>query len=117
MSIEATLKSLLGPLVGNRVHPDVTPDSPTFPLIVYQQVGGQVAEYLEGKVGDKDHARMQIVVWAKTRIEASAIARQVRVALVEGTTVATTYGAPVSLYEEALKLYGNRTDYGLWYTP
>lgn len=117
MSIEATLKTTLGPLVGGRVHPDVTPDMPVFPLIVYQQVGGQVAEFLEGKVADKDHARMQVVVWAKTRLEASSIARQARIALVEGATKATTYGAPVSLYEEDLKLYGARTDYGVWYTP
>lgn len=117
MSIEATLRTVLGPLASNRVYPDVTPDSPVFPLIVYQQVGGQVAEFLEGTIADKDHARMQVVVWAKTRLEASAIARAARVALVEGATKATTYGAPVSLYEEELKLYGNRTDYGIWYTP
>lgn len=117
MSIEADLKAVLGPLVGGRVYPDVNPDNPVFPLIVYQQVGGDAVEYLEGAVADKDHARMQIVVWSKSRLEASSIARAARLIIVEGSLKGTTYGAPVSLHEEALKLYGARTDYGLWYAP
>lgn len=117
MSIEADIRTALGSLVSNRVYPDVTPDSPVFPLIVYQQVGGDVAEYLEAKVADKSHARMQVLVWSKTRLEASEIAHDARVALVEGSLKATTYGAPVSLYEPELKLYGSRTDFGVWYTP
>jgi hypothetical protein len=40
MSIEATLKTPLGPLVSGRCTPDTIPDNPVFPLIVYQQVGG-----------------------------------------------------------------------------
>lgn len=117
MSLEAQLVAVLGPLVSGRVYPDTPPDAPTFPCIVYQQVGGQAVEYLEGKVADQDHARVQVVVWAKTRLQASQIARQARVALVEGSLKATTYGAPVSLYEEALKLYGARTDFSIWYAP
>lgn len=118
MSMEITLKTLLGALVGNRAYPDITPDNPVFPLIVYQQVGGVAQEFLEQKMMSKDHARMQIAVWAKTRLEASSIARLARVAIIEGgVLVASTYAAPVSLYDDTLKLYGNRTDYGIWYTP
>jgi len=117
MSLESDLRALLGPLVSNRVYPDATPDNPTFPLIVYQQVGGEVVEFIEGKIADKDHARMRVHVWAKTRLQASAIARKARIAIVEGAMKGTTYGAPVSLIEEMLKIYGNRTDYGIWYTP
>jgi hypothetical protein len=117
MSLESDLRTLLGPFVSNRVYPDVTPDDPQLPLIVYQQVGGDVVEFLEGEVGDKDHARMRIHVWAKTRLQATAIARQVRLAIVRGPLKGTTYGAAVSLHEDMLKNYGNRTDYGIWYTP
>lgn len=117
MSLESDLRSLLGPLVSNRVYPDATPDNPTSPLIVYQQVGGDVVEFLEGKVADKDHARVRVHVWAKTRLQASQIARQARVLIVEGSLKGTTYSAPVSLHEEMLKLYGNRTDFGIWYSP
>ena len=117
MSLEASLFSLLGPLVGGRCYPDVPPDPATFPLIVYQQVGGQAVEYIDQTMADKDNARMQVMVWAKTRVEASGIARQAREAIIGSAVQAKTLSAPVSLYDQDLKLYGSRTDYGLWYTP
>lgn len=117
MSLEATLYTLLGPLVGGRCYPDVSPDSATFPLIVYQQVGGQAVDFIEGKLPDKDNARVQVHVWAKTRLEASQIAHSARVALVEGSAKANTLGAAVSLYESAMKLYGARQDFSVWYAP
>jgi len=116
VGIEATLKTTLSSLVGGRVYPDTPPDNPVFPLIVYQQVGGQAFEFLEGTLPDKDNARMQVVVWAKTRVEASSIARAARSALTTGLT-AVSLAAPVSLYEETLKLYGSRTDFSIWYAP
>jgi len=116
VSIEASIKSTLGSLVGNRVYPDVPPDNPTFPLIVYQQVGGDVLNPLEGSDPNKDNARMQVVVWSKTRLEASSIARSARIALTS-TLSASMLGAPVSLHEDTLKLYGSRADYSLWFTP
>lgn len=117
MSLESDIKTLLGSLASGRVYPDTMPDKPEFPCIVYQQVGGAVAEFLEGKVANKDNARLQIMVWSKSRLEASSIARAARVLIVEGSLKGTTFAAPVSLYEEPLKLYGNRTDYSIWHTP
>lgn len=118
MSIEASLYTLLGSLVGGRCWPDVMPDgNTTFPFIVYQQVGGVAMEYMDQTLLDKDHARIQVLVWSKTRLEASSIARSAREALLGSSLAVETYGAPVSEYDEALKLYGSRTDYGIWYTP
>lgn len=117
MSLEATLKTLLGPLVGDRVHPDITPDNPVFPLIVYQQVGGQATEYADKALPDHDHARMQLVVWSRTRLEATTLARAARATIIGSDLVAKTFAAPVSLYDETLKLYGSRTDYGIWCLP
>lgn len=117
MSLEADLKAALAGVAGGRVYPDAPRDNPTYPLVIYQQVGGAVLNPLECVVPDKDHARVQVWVWAKTRLEASTISRQVRVALVQGSLKAYAYAAPVSDYNEALKLYGARCDYGIWYTP
>ena len=50
MSLEATLKTLLGPLVGGRCYPDTAPDGAAFPLIIYQQVGGEAVEFLDQTV-------------------------------------------------------------------
>lgn len=116
MGLEASLKAALDALVGGRVYPDTTPDNPTFPLIVYQQVGGDAINFLEGGLPDLDNARVMLHVWAKSRVETSTIARQARAALTTNLA-ATTQGAPTSLYNEPLKAYGSRSFYGIWYAP
>lgn len=116
MSIEPELYSLLNTLAGGHVYPDATPDDPVFPCIVYQQVGGEAYEYLERKLPDHEHSRIQISVWALTRDEVGPIARSVRKAIIENKnfSAAETYGSPAWLYEEALGLYGSRQDFGIW---
>lgn len=117
MSVETIIRDTLTALVGGRVHPDVTPPTPMFPCIVYQQVGGEAFDYLEGKVPDKANARIQVWVWSRSRMECSEIARSARLLLVEGAIKARTLGAPVSDYNEPMKLYGCRCDYSIWHLP
>jgi hypothetical protein len=116
MGLEASIKTALAAVAGGRTHPDVPPDNPTFPLNVYQQVGGAVLNPLEGGDPNQDNARVQIVTWAKTRLEAASVARAVRLAMSSALN-ATLLGAPVSVYDETTKLYGARADYSVWYTP
>lgn len=116
MGIEASIKTTLAAIAGGRTYPDVPPDNPTFPLNIYQQVGGSVINPLEGGDPNKDNARIQIVTWSKTRLEASSVARQVRLAM-SSSLNAILLGAPVSIYDEMTKLYGSRADYSCWYTP
>lgn len=116
MTFEEKLVGLLGPLVSFRVYPDVTPDKPEFPLIVYQGVGGQAQWYVEGKRREKRHVRVQVCVWAKTRMEANAVADRVANAICESDFSAKEpYGESVALYEEAIKKYGARQDFGIWH--
>jgi hypothetical protein len=117
MSLEATMQAALGSLCSGRVYPDRPPDVPTLPFIVYQEIGGQSVEFMEGTLGAKDYARVQVVVWSKTRLEASSIARQAQALMVEGATKASTLTKGVALYDQATKYRGNRTDYWLLYTP
>jgi hypothetical protein len=116
VAIEASIKTALAAIAGGRTYPDTPTDSPTFPLNIYQQVGGSVINPLDGADPNKDNARIQIVTWAKTRLEATSVARQVRVAMTS-TLNATLLGAPVSIYDEMTKNYGSRADYSVWYTP
>lgn len=116
MGIEASIKTALSGVASGRTYPDVTPDNPTFPLNVYQQVGGEVINPLDSSDPNKDNARIQVVTWAKTRLEASSVSRQVRVQLVDQLD-AILLAAPVSIYDDVLKLYGARADYSVWYTP
>lgn len=116
MGLEASIKTALASVAGGRTYPDVPPDAPTFPLNVYQQVGGAVLNPLEGGDPNKDNARVQVVTWARTRLEASSVAREVRLAM-SAALNATLLGAPVSVYDETTKLYGARADYSVWYAP
>lgn len=117
MSLESTLFTLLSPIASGRAYPDVTPDSPVFPLLTYQQVGGRAFEYLSQTIPDKEHARIQINVWARTRLEASSMARAARAAIIGHTWAAQTYGAPVWDFNSVMKIYGCRQDFGIWYAP
>lgn len=117
MTVESELFSLLRTLVSDRCYPDVTPDAPVFPLIVYQGAGGKAYDYLERKLPDCEHYRVQVNCWAKSRSAASALALLVRQQIIEQGTAfksAETMGQAVSLYEEALRLYGTRQDFGIW---
>lgn len=116
MSIEASIKAALAAVAGGRTYPDTVPDAPTFPLNIYQQVGGAVLNPIEGGDPGKDNARIQIVTWAKTRLEATSVARQVRLAM-SSSLNATLMGAAVSMYDETTKNYGARADYSVWYAP
>jgi hypothetical protein len=80
-------------------------------------VGGQAIDYVSKAIPDHDHARVQVWVWSKARLQASQIARQARAAIIGSALAAQTYGAPVSEHLEELKLYGSRTDFGVWYQP
>jgi hypothetical protein len=119
VGIEASIKTALASIAGGRVYPDTTDGVPTplvYPLVIYQQVGGDVINPLECTDPNLDNARIQVWVWSKTRLEASSVMRQVRVALT-GSLKAFALGAPVSDYVEELKNYGSRMDFSIWYAP
>lgn len=113
--MEAQLKEALSGLVDGRVYPLVSPDNPTFPFIVYQQIGGDAYIYLEQKLPQHRHARMQVIVWSETFPEAVALARKIEQNIVEKMSSSTPIGAFSALYNESLEIYGARQDFGIWY--
>ena len=117
MSLETDIVALLGPLVGGRCYSDESPDGAALPFIVYQGVGGQVVEFMEQAIGSEENIRLQVVVWSRTRLEANAIIRQARAAIIGSTMQVSTLGAAAWLSNEPLKLRGARQDFSIWYTP
>jgi hypothetical protein len=115
VSIEETLQKLLGPLVEGRFYPDVVPEDAKFPAITYHQVGGRAGWYVDRTMPSHKHGRFQINVWAKSRLEASQLARQVENTICASTLIAEPNGAATSLYEQLLALYGTRQDFGIWF--
>lgn len=114
MSAEATIHALLSSLVSSRVYPDIAPAGAALPRIVYQQVGGASPIYIEGTLPDRENARMQIVCWTATRLQAVALAKQVEELICASDLQATPLGARVSVYEEDTNTYGARQDFSVW---
>lgn len=115
MSVEADIRATFANLVDGRLYPDTAPDVPVFPYITYQQVGGNSRWFTEKAKPSHKHARLQFNVWARTRDAANRIARQIEDRFMTGPFDAEPYGEFVALYEEKLKLYGTRQDFGVWF--
>lgn len=116
--MEKELHSLLSDLVGGRCYPDVTPESPEFPCIVYQVVGGNVPTHLERKLPDCEYFRVQVSCWSRRVSEARSLAAQVLEEIVEngkGFKAAAPLGQAIGIYESVLKLHGTRQDFGIWF--
>lgn len=80
-------------LVGQRIYADVMPDSPTYPSVTYQKTGGSSdMGALTNPTGAK--ALMQVSVWSKSRAEATAVVKQVKLAI-ERMRKITIGGVPV----------------------
>lgn len=117
MALEADLYALLAPLVAGRVYPDVGPNNAVAPYATYQQIGGEVINYLGREAPDKRHARMQLNVWCASRAQAMALMRQVEDALRMATAfIAAPIGAAIAVKDEGDPLYGAMQDYSIWHT-
>ena len=77
MTVEADIFNALKGLVSNRVYPDLN-DAPTVttPYIVYQEISGEVVNFMESAVASKKNGRFQIACWATTRAASKALALQ-----------------------------------------
>lgn len=116
MSVESNIVTALTSLVGGRIYPDVAPLDAAKPYITYQQVGGQVVNFLESIAPGKRNGRFQINVWAETRAQAADLSRQAEVILIEAPALlATPQAAATALYEPDTKLYGTLQFFSIWF--
>ncbi|MFM0315963.1 DUF3168 domain-containing protein [Paraburkholderia nemoris] len=113
-SIDTIVRTSLDPLVDERVFPDVAPPKTVRPYITYQGVGGQDETSFDG-ANEQQNSRVQVNVWADTRVECTAVMQQVRQALTAAPVLGTPIGAPVSGYEEDTHYYGSRLDFSIWF--
>lgn len=111
--IEATLVTALSAIVA-RVYPDIAETGTALPYVTYQQVGGTPVNYLAGVGSDKKNARIQINVWATTRIEAMTLIRQVEDAMVASPLYGLIEGGAQARYDEETKTRGATQDFSFW---
>lgn len=105
-----------------RIYPNFIPQSPTFPLIVYQRISGFRDQTLSGPSG-KAHPRFQIEAWASTYTATKSLANAIREALDGETFVSGTVTIGSCLiqserdaYEPDVKCHRTIMDFNLWHT-
>jgi hypothetical protein len=114
---ETDFMAVLNPLVANEVYWDTTPDGygNAAPFILLQQVGGKAGWYVDQSQPGMLHARIQVFTWSHDRLVTAPLARLIEKTIAASAFVAEPYGAPVSQHQAALKLFGSRQDFGIWY--
>jgi hypothetical protein len=112
--IEQAVYDRLKVLCAGRVYPDVAKPETQRPYITYQQVGGEVVQFIGPDLPSKLNARIMIKVWADDRLTASDLARDVEDLMLTSSLQATAIGSFVSDYEIETGLYGTRQDFSCW---
>lgn len=116
MSFESTLVALINPLLIGGAHPDTAPIGTKKPYAVYQQVGGDVINPLNGSVPGLRHARVQIIVWATKRTEATSIMNAIEDSLRPSPMQARPIGALIARMDEQSELRGAMQDFEFWHS-
>lgn len=116
MTMEADLSMLLRGICP-RVFGDFAEGGTATPYITWQGIGGESFYTLSNKPIDKRNTLMQVSVWARSRIEATTMARSVEAAIAQSPSfVAKPAGEPVSMYESDTKLFGAIQRFEIWHT-
>ncbi|CAB3795509.1 DUF3168 domain-containing protein [Pararobbsia alpina] len=115
MTAEAIVYAALETLANGQVFPDVAPAKTPAPWITYQAVGGQAFNTVDGETPALRNARMQISVYATTRLGAALIMEQAFQALVNPAVKAVPIGGPVSGFEKDTLLYASTLDFSITY--
>lgn len=116
MTIEASLKTSIGELCGGRAYADTAAATTPKPFVTFQQVGGRWMEFLEGGPAQKRNARIQVNVWAASRVEANALMRSIEDMLASDPYFAIPQGSLIARYEDTTRTFGAQQDFSIWWT-
>lgn len=113
-TLDVLVRNALSQPLADNVFPDVAPKGTKRPYGTYQRVGGEPSNTFDG-LSTTRNARVQVNVWADTRIAATTTMDASMVVLCSDPINASPIGEPVNVYEEDTKLYGSRLDFSIWY--
>ena len=116
MTLEEKLVALIRPICA-RVKPDFAPVNTERPYVTYQQVGGEVIDFVDNTVPTIENGEIQINVWANTRSDAKSLIKQIEAELIRTVEVqARPLSASVSDFDADMEIYGSRQDFSIWST-
>lgn len=114
MTIEELVWQALGDLAGGRIFPDFAPADTPLPFITYQAVGGKPINFLGGEKPGLTNSRVQVNVWSKSRLEASALGAAVEDAIREAAALQPeVLTGRVATFDEQTQYRGTMQDFSL----
>ncbi len=113
MSMESQVHAALTGLIPGRVYPDFAPENTERPFITYQAVGGDPINFLDSAtIPNKEKSRVQISVWADSRLDATALGKSVEDAMRAAATMQTEVATGrVATFDETTGYRGTRQDF------
>jgi hypothetical protein len=116
MSFESDFRDTIKSLVSDRVYPYPAPQGSPLPYVVFEQVGGEALGFVNPELVPMKHARMQVRVWAASRIVAAPLARSIEDELVLATAFqCEAVGAPSAEFDDELNRHGTIQDFYCWF--
>lgn len=114
MTPEQAVRDTILSLVSGGVYFDTARLDKGLPVAIVSRLGGIAVNFLEAAKPSKRHLMYQINVFAKSRLEADSIGRQIQDALVANLD-AYVEGEMASTYDEPSNLSGTRQDFSIWF--
>ncbi len=112
MSMESQVFNALTGLVAGRVYPDFAPEGVARPYITYQAVGGAPINFLDSAtIPNKEKARVQISVWADTRLDATVLGKSVENTMRAAAMQVEVATGRVATFDETTSYRGTRQDF------
>ena len=114
MTLEEKLFSLLAAICP-RTFPDFAPTDTARPYVTWQQIGGDVVDFVDNAVPSKENALIQINVWSDRRGEAKDVIKQIEATLLGAAVFqARPTGAAASDADPDMARYCSRQDWSIW---
>jgi hypothetical protein len=114
MTLEEKLVVLLKAICP-RTFPDFAPTDTARPYVTWQQIGGEVVEFVDNAAPSKENALIQVNVWSDRRAEAKDLIKQVELSLIASTQLqARPTAAAASDAEPDMARYCARQDFSIW---
>lgn len=114
MSMESSLFTLLS-AVCPRVFPDVAPTSTAKPYVTFQAIGGETLRFLDNTAADKRNTKVQINVFAATRLESITLIRAIEDAMCASAAfIARPEAEPMHDYDADMLTYQAMQDFSIF---
>lgn len=113
MTMETNLYALLAG-VCPRAFPDVAPTSTAKPYVTFQAIGGESLRFLDNSAADKRNTKVQINVFAATRLESITLIRAIEDALCASAAfIARPEAEPMHDYDLDMLTYQAMQDFSI----